>query len=126
WFVAWNVVWAFSVWYWSRVILDAGAGDRPSKLYHDWSILLPRVAGFLTLFGPGGACLLAAFDATASRGRLIVLGTACIVLSLLFGVYVILRRRIRGLSGPAASGYSIASMAKPSVVVFVLSSILSL
>jgi hypothetical protein len=126
WFVAWNVVWAFSVWYWSRVILDAGAGDRPSKLYHDWSIWLPRVAGFLTLFGPGVACLLAAFDATASRGRLIVLGTACIVLSLLFGVYVLLRRRIRGLSGPTASGYSIASMAKPSVVVFVLSSILSL
>ena len=26
WFVVWNVVWAFSVWYWSRVILDAGAG----------------------------------------------------------------------------------------------------
>ena len=29
WFVIWNVVWAFSVWYWSRVILDADAGDAP-------------------------------------------------------------------------------------------------
>ena len=26
WFVIWSVVWAFSVWYWSRVILDADAG----------------------------------------------------------------------------------------------------
>ena len=126
WFVAWNVVWAFSVWYWSRVILDAGAGDRPSKLYRDWSLWLPRIAGFLTLFVPGVACLLAAFDATASRGRLIVLGTACIALSLLFGLYVIFRRHIRGLSGPTASGYSVASMARPSRVVFVLSSLLSL
>jgi hypothetical protein len=126
WFVAWSVVWAFSVWYWSRVILDAGAGDRPSKLYRDWSLWLPRIAGFLTLFVPGVACLLAAFDATASRGRLIVLGTACIALSLLFGLYVIFRRHIRGLSGPTASGYSIASMARPSRVVFVLSSMLSL
>lgn len=126
WFVAWNVVWAFSVWYWSRVILDAGAGEAPSKLYREWSIWLPRATGFLTLFVPGVACLLAASSATASRGRLIVLAAACIVLSLFFGAYVILRRRIRGLSGPTASGYSIASMTKPSRVVFVLSSILSL
>jgi hypothetical protein len=126
WFVVWNVVWAFSVWYWSRVILDAGAGEASSKLYRDWSTWLPRVAGILTLFVPGVACLLAAFSATASRGRLITLAAACIVLSLLFGAYVILRHRIRGLSGPTAGDYSIAAVTKPSLIVFVLSSLLSL
>jgi hypothetical protein len=85
WFVIWSVVWAFSVWYWSRVILDADAGTAPSKLYDDWATWLPRVAGFLTLFVPGVACLLAASDAVASRGRLNVLAAWCIALSLLFG-----------------------------------------
>ena len=28
WFVIWSVVWAFSVWYWSRVLLDAEAGEH--------------------------------------------------------------------------------------------------
>lgn len=126
WFVVWNVVWAFSVWYWSRVILDAGAGDAPSKLYRDWATWLPRVAGFLTLFVPGVACLLAASNAMASRGRLITLATACIALSFLFGAYVILRRRIPGLSGRTAHGYSMASLTTPSFVVFAVSSLLSL
>jgi hypothetical protein len=126
WFVVWNVVWAFSVWYWSRVILDADAGEAPSPLYRDWSTWLPRVAGFLTLFVPGVACLLAASNATASRGRLLILAAACIVLSLLFGTYVILRRRIPILRGRTAADYSVAALTRPSLVVFALSSGLSL
>jgi hypothetical protein len=126
WFVIWSVVWAFSVWYWSRVILDADAGERPSKLYRDWAKWLPRIAGFLTLFVPGVACLLAASTAAASRGRLFALAAACIALALLFLAYVIVRRRIPGLGGKAADGYSLASVTKSSLVVFVLSSVLSL
>jgi hypothetical protein len=126
WFVIWSVVWAFSVWYWSRVILDADAGEQPSKLYQDWARWLPRVAGFLTLFVPGVACWLAAASATASRGRLLALAAACIALALLFGAYVIARRRIPGLRGRAAAGYSLASVTTPSLVVFALSSVLSL
>jgi hypothetical protein len=126
WFVLWSVVWAFSVWYWSRVILDAGAGEEPSKLYRDWAAWLPRVAGFLTLFVPGVACLLAAVGATASRGRLITLAVACIALSILFGAYVVLRRRIRWFGGRTAHGYALRSLEKPSLIVFALSALLSL
>jgi hypothetical protein len=124
-FVAWSVVWAFSVWYWSRLILDADAGPRPSKLYEDWSTWLPRVAGFLTLFVPGVACLLAAATATASRGRLMALAASCIALSILFGAYVILRRRIPGFSGRTAHGYSLRAIEKQSLIVFALSAISS-
>jgi hypothetical protein len=126
WFVIWIVVWAFSAWYWSRIILDADAGDRPSKLYQDWATWLPRVAGFLTLFVPAVACLLAAANAAASRPRLITLALACLVLSILFGAYVIARRRIPGFRGRTARGYSLALLARPSRVVFALSALLSL
>jgi hypothetical protein len=119
-------VWAFSVWYWSRVILDADAGAHPSKLYQDWATWLPRVAGFLTLFVPGVACLLAASAAAASRGRLFALAAACIALSVLFGAYVMVRRRIPGLGAKTAEGYSLSAMTNPSLFVFVLSSLLSL
>ncbi|HEX6162673.1 MAG TPA: patatin-like phospholipase family protein [Vicinamibacterales bacterium] len=125
WFVAWGIVWAFSVWYWSRVILDAEAGPRPSKLYRDWATWLPRVAGFLTLFLPGIACLLAALTATASRGRLVLLAIWCVVFSIAFAAYVMLRRRIPGFGGSTASGYSIRAVEKRSRMVFVLSSLSS-
>ena len=126
WFVMWSVVWALSVWYWSRVILDADAGDRPSKLYQDWATWLPRVAGFLTLFVPGVACLLAASKAVASRGRLNALAAWCIALSFLFGAYVIMRRRIPVLGGRTARGYSLGALAGPSLIVFTLSSLVSI
>lgn len=125
-FVAWSVVWAFSVWYWSRVILDADAGARPSKLYQDWATWLPRIAGFLTLFVPGVACLLVASTAGASRGRLMALGVWCVALAIVFGAYVIFRRRIRGLGGRTAHGYSVRAVAKQSLTVFALSALASL
>ena len=125
WFVFWSVVWAFSVWYWSRIILDADRGETPSPLYEDWARWLPRVAGFLTLFVPGIACLLAAANADASRPRLLVLAAACIALSLLFGAYVILRRHIPGVAERTATGYAFAKLETPSKVVFVLSLVLS-
>ena len=125
WFVIWSVVWAFSVWYWSRVLLDAEGGDAPSPQFVGWATWLPRVAGFLTLFIPGIACLMAALDATASHDRLIRLAAACIVLSLLFGAYVIVRKKIPGLGGTTATGYGIDKMATLSIGVFVLSAALS-
>lgn len=125
WFVIGSVAWAFSVWYWSRVLLDAEGGDTPSPQFHGWATWLPRVAGFLTLFIPGIACLMAASDATASHDRLIRLAAACIVLSLLFGAYVIVRKKIPGLGGKAVRDYSVSTMATGSFVVFVLSAILS-
>jgi hypothetical protein len=125
WFVGWAFVWAFSVWYWSRVILDADAGARPSKLYRDWATWLPRVAGFLTLFLPGLACVLAALTATASRGRLMLLAIWCVVCAIAFAVYVIFRHRIPGFAGPTARGYSVAAVEKRSRLVFVLSSLSS-
>ena len=125
WFVAWSIVWAFSVWYWSRVILDADAGPRPSKLYRDWATWLPRAAGFLTLFLPGVACVLAASTATASRGRLVLLAFWCVVFAILFAGYVMFRRRIPGFGGPTARGYSIRAVEKRSRMVFIASSLSS-
>ena len=125
WFVAWGMVWAFSVWYWSRVILDADAGPQPSQLYKNWATWLPRIAGFLTLFLPGVACLLAALTATASRGRLVMLAISLIVCAIAFAVYVIFRHRIPGFAGPTARGYSIRAVEKRSRAVFVVSTLSS-
>ncbi len=125
WFVVWSLAWAFSVWYWSRVLLDADGGDAASPLYRNWAEWLPRVAGFLTLFIPGVACLTAAREAAASHDRLIRLAAALILLSLLFGAYVIVRKKIPGLSGKTAQGYAISAMSAASFVVFMLSVILS-
>ncbi len=126
WFVIWSVAWAFSVWYWSRVLLDAEAGDAPSALYRDWAAWLPRVAGFLTLFVPGVACLMAASEASASHDRLMRLAVACIALSLLFAAYVMVRKKIPALRGRSASGYSLSNVSTGSVVVLLLSTLLSI
>ena len=127
WFVIWSVVWAFSVWYWSRVLLDAEGGEHPSTLYQDWATWLPRVAGFLTLFVPGLACLMAASDATASRGSADPRWrrrASCS--SLLFGAYVIVRQaEFRDWAARPPTATRSTEMATPSIVVFVLSAVLS-
>ena len=107
WFIVWTVVWALSVWYWSRILLDADGAEHPSKLYRDWSTWLPRVAGVLTLLVPGVACLIAARGARASHDRLLLL--FCGVLRALDAgscAYVILRRRIPLFAGTTAQGYA--------------------
>jgi hypothetical protein len=126
WFIAWTVVWAFSVWYWSRILLDADAPRTPSKLYEEWASWLPRIAGFLTLFVPGMAFLLVAGDALpATRSRLHLMAGWCVGLSLLFFAYVVFRKRIPFFGGKTAEGYALKEVSTPSAIVFALSGALS-
>lgn len=125
WFIVWTVVWALSVWYWSRILLDADAAAHPTTLHRDWSMWLPRVAGVLTLLVPGVACLVAARGARASHDRLMVLFWVFLALSIGFLAYVVLRRRIL-FAGTSAHGYNVKAVSKPSAIIVALSSALSI
>ena len=125
-FIFWTLIWALSVWYWSRVVVDAGKAAHPSKLYEDWATWLPRIAGFLTLFVPACACYLAARTAVASHDRLMRLFWACLDLSLLFLIYTIVRRRHPRLAGPAATSYDVSTLPAWNWIIFGLSTMFSL
>jgi hypothetical protein len=86
-FVVWLVIWAFSAWYWSRVLLDADAAAGQSQEFIEWSKWLPRWAGGLTLIVPGGALLVQAKREDFAP-ILLVLGVLCIVLGAVFVVFV--------------------------------------
>ena len=125
WFIAWMVVWAFSVWYWSRILLDADADPTTTKLYRSWALWVPRLSGSLTLLIPGIGFLLAAGDASRP-GRLRIFGFACIVLSAAFLVFLIYRRRLLNLGpGPGASGYDPRQLSRTTVIVLAVSIIVS-
>ena len=126
WFVVWTIVWAFSVWYWSRVLLDADAAEDPPalpSLYASWSLWLPRIAGFLTLLVPGIACLQA--QGPMEGSRTILLGWICIALACAFLAFVILRRRFAFFKGRAAESYSWAGLSWWSAVLFGVSLVTS-
>ena len=125
WFSFWVVIWALSVWYWSRVLLDAdrSTAPPPTPLYEPWSEWLPRVAGFLTLFLPGIAFFLVpqpTVDGSLTRR----LGGFCIVLSGLFLAFVLLRRKF--IPGRATTSFKAADLSRPSLVVLALSLISTL
>ncbi|MEO8678656.1 MAG: hypothetical protein ABI665_06405 [Vicinamibacterales bacterium] len=92
-FAFWLSVWAFSVWYWSRVLLKAEGGANPSALFSTWAEWLPRVAGALTLFGPAAAFALALPRTVDHQPAMIGLGLTCVLLGVLFMIFVHLRRR---------------------------------
>ena len=125
-FIFWMIVWSLSVWYWSRVVLEADAASHSSKLYHDWATWLPRVTGFLTLFVPGIACYLAARTASASHDRLLRLAFACFFFSILVLIYTIIRRRIPMVGGPTATSYDVKALPAWSRIIFTLSVLFSL
>jgi len=126
-FIAWMIVWAFSVWYWSRVLLDADADPAPSELYLAWARWLPRIAGFLTLLMPGIAFLIASAGAEESKGRTQLLGAVCLALAALFLAFVVRRRRQfpRQAAGKAAEGFARHRVSKPTWLVFKLSAAVS-
>jgi hypothetical protein len=125
-FLFWTTIWALSVWYWSRVVLDADADPHPSKLYRDWAAWLPRIAGFLTLLVPGIACYMAGRTAIASHGRLVLLSWLCMLLSIAFLAYAIVRRRMPIMSGHTASGYRVKDLPVWSRAIFTASLLFSL
>lgn len=125
-FLFWTTIWAVSVWYWSRLVLEAGAAATPSKLYRDWSTWLPRIAGFLTLFVPGIACYMAGRTAVASHGRLVLLSWMCVLLSIAFLGYAVVRRRIPLLGGDTATSYELRELGTWSRVIFLASLAFSL
>ena len=125
-FLFWTTIWALSVWYWSRVVLEADAAAHHSKLYRDWATWLPRIAGFLTLLVPGIACYVAGRTAVASHGRLVLLSWLCIALSIVFLTYTTLRRRIPMLGGDTASSYKVKELPIWSRAIFTASLLFSL
>jgi hypothetical protein len=92
-FAFWLSVWAFSVWYWSRLLLKAEGGENPSAMFSIWAQWFPRVAGALTLFGPGVAFFLALPRTEAHKPAMIALGVTCVLLGVLFLLFVILRHQ---------------------------------
>ena len=96
-FILWLNVWAFSTWYWSRVLMDAdGSVATWSTLaqqteFEHWSKWLPRWIGGLTLIIPGVAVL---SDSGFSRHGLAtsIIGATCVTLGLLFLKFVAFRR----------------------------------
>ena len=121
WFIFWVVIWALSVWYWSRVLLDADrANETPTPLYEKWSDWLPRVAGVMTLLLPGIAFLSVPQPRVA--GSLTTrLGWICIVLSGVFLAFVYGRRKLT--PGRATTSFKPSDLSTPSLVVLALSAL---
>lgn len=135
-FIVWLVVWAFSTWYWSRVLLDAdgsvvtwSSADQRREFDH-WSKWLPRWIGALTLIIPGIAVL---SDIGFSRHGVatVVIGASCVALGLLFLKFVALRRdrmRQRASDPPAkreAHGFSIADVQRSLWINLIVSALVS-
>jgi hypothetical protein len=116
-FAFWLSVWAFSVWYWSRLLLKAEGGERPSALFHVWADWFPRVAGALTLFGPGAAFFLALPRTEAHK----------LALGVLFLVFVHLRHRwLERSRRPQISAFAHGSVPSGTRRVLVISMLVSL
>lgn len=125
-FLAWLTVWAFSVWYWSRVLLEAEGRPAPGALYSDWARWTPRTVGALTLILPGLACFLAT-DRTAASGGLWRLGATCMAMGALFFWFTILRRRwITETGRTFVGGYAPDNLSAGTVTVFAISATTSL
>jgi hypothetical protein len=109
WFLLWLVVWAFSTWYWSRVLLDAEVARGTSPAFETWARWLPRWAGALTLIVPGVAILIETRH--ASRPWIMVaLGAVALVLGVVFFWFVITRRQ-RDPDARAAVSFTLAMTA---------------
>jgi len=98
------VLWATSVWYWSRVLLlirwhegEPASGGESTPAGHEVTPWLPRILGTATLFLAALAFLRAATGAPADlRGKLLVHAGFCLALGLGFFYFVKLRRRLFG------------------------------
>lgn len=124
-FLAWLTVWAFSVWYWSRLLLEAQRGPTPTTVFTSWARWTPRAAGALTLFLPGLACFLAT-DRTVNDGALRQLGTTCMTMGALFLWFTIKRRRwIKAETRKFVRGYSPAQVPPGAIIVFAVSALVS-
>jgi predicted acylesterase/phospholipase RssA len=122
-------LWAASVWYWSRVILDAAGASSTSRTYHTWTRWTPRVLGTLTLAAPSLAFVKAIGRPQGSMGVMSPSALAWIFLvsAGVFLALVVLRRRlIRRLSRRHTAGFSFARLAPATQVVVVASMAVSL
>ena len=118
-FVAWLVVWAFSTWYWSRVLMDAEGSassfftPEQQQEFDGWAMWLPRWIGALTLIVPGIAILADAKDADHGGG-MVALGVACLACGGAFLWFVITRKqKFQAAAGKAATGYSRRALTTP-------------
>jgi hypothetical protein len=97
------VLWGLSVWYWTRVILDA---EFKTSTYAGLARRLPRDAGAATIALPGIPILFA----ENTLGVKLLLAGGCGVLAVLFYWFVIERRKLPSVrSGPAVPGFSLVA-----------------
>jgi hypothetical protein len=127
-FIVWLVVWAFSAWYWSRVLMDAEASDsqwltpEQQHEFDSWSTWLPRWIGALTLIIPGIAMV-------SDRGYshhpwiLSTIGGTCIGLGAAFLWFVVHRKDQFGgmAAGRATRGFAIEKAHRHLIRIFVVS-----
>jgi hypothetical protein len=96
------VLWGLSVWYWTRVILDA---EFKRSTYEGLARRLPRDAGALTIALPGIPILFA----ENALGVKLLLAGGCFALAGLFYWFVVERRKLPSVqSGPAVPDFSLS------------------
>jgi hypothetical protein len=126
-FLAWLTVWAFSVWYSSRILLEAQRGPSPARLFKTWARWTPRIAGALTLLLPGLACLLATDRTANNDAALYALGVTCMLMSALFLWFTIRRRQWLKKTGRRfVRGYSLDQLPSGTIVVLAAATVTSL
>ena len=99
-------LWGLSVWYWTRLLLDAEISPTDRR-YEGFARHLPRVMGAVTLVLPGIPIALASNE-WWTRAALIA---GCAALAAVFWFYVS-RRRYAGADAdePVASGFSLTAL----------------
>jgi hypothetical protein len=105
------ILWAFSVWYCSRLLLQAEGGSGASGVYRQWSTWLPRVCGTLTLLLPGFAFFAAVPRTVQNQANMKLLGWWCLITAALFMFFVIMRRRrIKGRKKEQLTSYDLKAI----------------
>jgi hypothetical protein len=121
-------LWAASVWYWSRVVLDAAGDGSQSWTYVAWARWTPRVLGALTLAAPTLAFLRAVGRPQAMPGSVSPAAMAwmCILSAVLFLGLTVFRRSM--LLGPEAprGGFALARLPRATLTILAASLAVSL
>jgi hypothetical protein len=130
-FVAWLVVWAFSTWYWTRVLMDAERSvliwntAADAEEFQHWAKWLPRWVGALTLIIPG-VSILADMGYSQHGTATLVIGMVCVGLGLLFLKFTAVRRDRLGYGAKReAHGFSIADVQRSLWINLIVSAIVS-
>jgi hypothetical protein len=117
-------VWGLSVWYWTRVVLDAAFASATKPEYLKLAKHLPRTLGAATLLLPALPLALAPNDLWVRVAMI----AGCVFLAIAFVVFVANRRTLFKLSPePAVEAFSIrAARRAPAARIAVISLVVSL